>query len=288
MSSALVFGATGATGKHILSTVLGMKEYTKVGEFGRRVTPLESLTGDKGKLVQKVVEFDKISEEAELKQHHWDVVFIAQVTFGRRLDTWPNIIIALGRRAQMREAQKHSKESTESASSIYPGALTWLTKCRYVLAAAKAAKSTGTQRLVYISTGGANKNSSFLYMRSKGLTEEGLASLGYDTLIFRAGYLAGANRNRIAERIIRQVFSKPKRRQVSPHLSSPITGILKHISDSIEIQVSDLGRAAALAGYLGSDKLPKAANPSTVTFDGGKFTLIDNAGALRLAKVPLP
>ena len=82
MSSALVFGATGATGKHILSTVLGMKEYSKVGEFGRRITPLESLTGDKGKLVQKTVDFDKISEEAELKQHHWDVVFIAQVNFG--------------------------------------------------------------------------------------------------------------------------------------------------------------------------------------------------------------
>jgi len=63
---------------------------------------------------------------------------------------------------------------------------------------------------------------------------------------------------------------------------------MKHLSDSIEIQVSDLGRAAALAGYLGSDKLPKAANPSTVTSDGGKFTVIDNAGALRLAKEPLP
>jgi len=76
MSSALVFGATGATGKNILSTVLGMKEFTKVGEFGRRVTPHESLTGDKSKLVQKVVDFNKIGEEPELKQH-WDVVYIA-------------------------------------------------------------------------------------------------------------------------------------------------------------------------------------------------------------------
>ena len=80
MSSALVFGATGATGKHVLSSVLGMKEYTKVGEFGRRVTALDSITGDKSKLVQKTVDFEKIAEEADLKQQ-WDVIYIAYVRF---------------------------------------------------------------------------------------------------------------------------------------------------------------------------------------------------------------
>jgi oxidoreductase len=77
MSSAIVFGATGATGRHILSTVLGMKEYTKVGEFGRRITPAESLTGDTSKLIQTTIDFENIAEEAELKRHHWDVVYIA-------------------------------------------------------------------------------------------------------------------------------------------------------------------------------------------------------------------
>jgi len=68
---------------------------------------------------------------------------------------------------------------------------------RYVLAAAQAAKSSGNQRVVYISSAGASKNSRILYSRSKGLTEEGLASLGYsDTIIFRPGFLAGANRGR--------------------------------------------------------------------------------------------
>jgi len=78
MSSALVFGSTGAVGKHVLSNLLGMKEYTKVGEFGRRVTPVASLTGDTSKLVQKSVDFDKISEEPGLKEH-WDVIYIAYV-----------------------------------------------------------------------------------------------------------------------------------------------------------------------------------------------------------------
>lgn len=78
MPSAIVFGATGATGKHILSTLLAAPEFIRVGEFGRRVTPLESLQGDKSKLVQKTVDFEKISEEPALKEH-WDVVYIALV-----------------------------------------------------------------------------------------------------------------------------------------------------------------------------------------------------------------
>lgn len=35
--SVLVLGATGAVGKHILSGLLASPEYTRVGEFGRRV-----------------------------------------------------------------------------------------------------------------------------------------------------------------------------------------------------------------------------------------------------------
>jgi oxidoreductase len=40
-----------------------------------------------------------------------------------------------------------------------------LTRGRYVIAAAKAAKSGRDQRVVYVSSGGADKNSMFLYMR---------------------------------------------------------------------------------------------------------------------------
>lgn len=237
MSSALVFGATGATGKHILSNVLGMKEYTKVGEFGRRVTPLESIVGDKSKLVQKTVDFEKIAEEPDLKQH-WDVVYIALGTT----------------RADAGSAAAFEKIDRE-----------------YVLAAAKAAKSSGTQRIVYISAAGADKNSSFLYMRSKGLTEEGLAALKYDdTIILRPGFIAGVDRGNLAIR-----------------LYGAFTSVAKHVSSSIEVQASELGKAAALAGYLGSSRLPQATNASTVNSEGGKYTLINNAGALHLAKQSL-
>lgn len=78
MPSAAIFGATGAVGKHILSSLLAAPEFTKVGEFGRRVTSIDSLQGNKSKLVQKTVDFEKISEEPALKEH-WDVVYISYV-----------------------------------------------------------------------------------------------------------------------------------------------------------------------------------------------------------------
>lgn len=53
----------------------------------------------------------------------------------------------------------------------------------YVLAAAKAAlqQDAGTraqQRVVYCSSSGSNSKAPFLYMKSKGLTEEGLGECG--------------------------------------------------------------------------------------------------------------
>ncbi|KZT00592.1 uncharacterized protein LAESUDRAFT_536289 [Laetiporus sulphureus 93-53] len=65
----------------------------------------------------------------------------------------------------------------------------------YVVNAARAAKSDDSslpQRLLYVSVGGANPNSWESYWRSKGITEQKLAELGYnDTIIFRPGILPG-------------------------------------------------------------------------------------------------
>jgi oxidoreductase len=74
MPSALVLGATGAVGKHILSGLLASPEYTRVGEFGRRVTAIESPPEN---LIQRTIpDFDKI-EEVERIKDGWDVVIIA-------------------------------------------------------------------------------------------------------------------------------------------------------------------------------------------------------------------
>ncbi len=94
---------------------------------------------------------------------------------------------------------------------------------RYVVNAAKTAKADKDQRLIYVSvrfpfepvgfsshiiiyllqSAGANPKSSFLYPRSKGLTEQALAELGYkDTVVFRPAGLSNTNRpeSRFVER----------------------------------------------------------------------------------------
>lgn len=72
--SALVFGSTGATGKHVLREVLSSDTFTRVGEYGRRVTSTDNLP-NKEKLEQKVINFEKL-DATTIKNGRWDVVFI--------------------------------------------------------------------------------------------------------------------------------------------------------------------------------------------------------------------
>lgn len=76
--SALLIGATGATGKQVLKELLASSHYTRVGEYGRRVTSLEQISSGKDKLDQKAIDFEKV-EEAGLSTGKWDVVFITWV-----------------------------------------------------------------------------------------------------------------------------------------------------------------------------------------------------------------
>lgn len=73
--SALVLGATGATGRFLLQELLSSPAYSRVGEYGRRVTAPEAITTGKEKLEQKTIDFEKLSESG-LKNGKWDVVFI--------------------------------------------------------------------------------------------------------------------------------------------------------------------------------------------------------------------
>lgn len=141
---------------------------------------------------------------------------------------------------------------------------------RYVINAARAAKADGPQRLVYVSVGGADPASRFLYTRSKGLTELGLAGLGYsDTIVFRPMLLAGTNRNetRIAESI-----------------AGFFSGLASRFTSNLEIQVPTLAKSIVLAGRLGSSALPAAANATKAGKEGEQFTVVGNAGAISLAK----
>jgi oxidoreductase len=84
--SALIVGATGATGKHLLRHLLSTPEYTSVGEYGRRVTSVDDIFTGKDKLEQHQIDFDKLGETDDqgLKAKHWDTVFITYVHFQYR------------------------------------------------------------------------------------------------------------------------------------------------------------------------------------------------------------
>ena len=77
--SALILGATGQTGRHLLRELIGSPTFTRVCEAGRRVTPAADLPAEgREKLEQKVVDFERI-DEAGLKEGQWDVVFVTCV-----------------------------------------------------------------------------------------------------------------------------------------------------------------------------------------------------------------
>lgn len=82
--TALLLGATGQVGRHILKELISSPYFTKIGEFGRKVTDLDSIPGkDKEKVVQKTINFEKL-QDAELGKDKWDVVFISLVSHASR------------------------------------------------------------------------------------------------------------------------------------------------------------------------------------------------------------
>ncbi|KAL0953982.1 hypothetical protein HGRIS_005141 [Hohenbuehelia grisea] len=236
--TALLLGATGQTGGALLHELLASSAFSKVGEYGRRVTPADKITTGKDKLEQKTIDFENL-DAAGLKDEKWDIVFI---TLGTT-------------RASAGSAAAFEKIDRE-----------------YVINAARAAKSDDpahSQRVVYLSSGGANSKSFALYMRSKGLTEEGIAALGYnDTIIFRPGFLQGTHRpeTRLAERV-----------------AGCVTSMLSYVTDTVEIQITTLAKSIRIAGTLGSASLPAEAKAHKEGSESAPFTVIGNAGALKLA-----
>ncbi|KAJ7780281.1 hypothetical protein DFH07DRAFT_468760 [Mycena maculata] len=236
VQTALVLGATGQVGGALLKELLASPHFTRVGEFGRRNTSLESLSTGKDKLEQKTIDFEKL-DVAGLRDSKWDVVFISLGTTAK----------AAG-----------SPEAFERIDR------------EYVINAAKAAKSDHPQKLIYVSSSSADSKSRFLYLRSKGLTEEGLASLGYEeTIVFRPGLLTGVNRPGF---------------RLGESMALAVSGVFSHFSSSLDIKITTLAKSLVLAGQLGAAGLPAVAGAKQAGKDGARFTVIGNAGAVALAK----
>jgi len=233
MPSALIFGATGQTGRHLLRELIECPKFTRVCEVGRRVTPAEDLPAQaSGKLDQKVIDFERL-EEAGLKEGKWDVVFIAMGTTAKNAGSPENFT-------------KIDKE--------------------YVVNAAKAAKADNDQRLIYVSVSTADPRSSIFYSRSKGLTEQALAEVGYkDTIMFRPAVLS--NTNRSESRFVETAFLA-------------VTGVLSRISSKVQIDVDKLAKSLCVVGEQGT----YGVHTKETNWGGKNFAVVDNSSALALSE----
>ncbi|KZV65037.1 NAD(P)-binding protein [Peniophora sp. CONT] len=233
--TAIIFGATGATGRHVLRELLESPTYSKVLEAGRRVTPVDKLPPSaKDKLEQQTIDFEKLEENSKLQGYD-------------------HVYITLG-------TTKKNAGSAEAFERI---------DREYVLNAAKAAKTPGstTQRLLYCSSAGSSPTSYFLYPRSKGLTERGLADLGYaETFIFRPGALV-RHEPRLVERVLVPILSVPAM-----------------FYDGLMIQVEQVARAMLTAGSRGASSISTFTGVAKENLGGPEFTAVNNAGCLALAK----
>ncbi len=153
---ALVAGASGLAGTHLLAALLGAQDFARVYAVTRR-----PLAREHARLANRIVQFDHL--EAQLKG------LVCHTAF-----------CCLG--VPLREAS-----SSEQAVKRV--------ELDYVLAFARAAKEARAQRLVFLSCIGAESGSGNAQLRMKKQAEQALEALGFPSLdILQPGPLLGARR----------------------------------------------------------------------------------------------
>lgn len=155
--TALIVGATGLVGSHLLRHVLDDKRFDKVVVFGRRPTGVSH-----ARLSEHVVDFDEPETWSGLVRG--DVLFSALGT----------TIRAAGSKAAQ-----------------------WRVDHTYQLETARTALANGVACCVLVSSVGASTRSRAFYTRMKGQLEQDVASLGFARLhVLRPGILTGPRSER--------------------------------------------------------------------------------------------
>jgi len=154
---AVLLGASGATGQHLLPRLLADPDYDKVVTLGRR-----ALDTAHPKLESRVVDFDRLAAGFEGL-----VVDDCYCTFGTTL---------------------------RIAGS--PAAMTRIDH-DFVIDFARAGLAAGATRFAYLSAANADPRSPVFYARLKGRTEEALEALGFADLgIYRPGMIVAERADR--------------------------------------------------------------------------------------------
>jgi uncharacterized protein YbjT (DUF2867 family) len=150
--SALIVGATGLVGSHLLGLLLANPEYGTVTALVRR-----SLGRNHDKLVERIVDFDRLPESSGDWQA--DDVFSCLGT----------TIAAAGSQERFRRVDHD-----------------------YTVEVARLARERGATRLALVSSIGAGERASSFYLRVKGETERDVSGLGYVSVeLFRPSLLVG-------------------------------------------------------------------------------------------------
>jgi len=152
MKTAILIGATGLIGSHLLDKLLQVKEYSKLLVFVRRSTNIRHT-----KLEEHIIDFDKPDMYADKIQG--EDLFCC---FGTTIK------------------QAGSQEDFTKIDMEYP------------LQFAKIALKNGAQNFSIVSSIGANADSSNFYLRTKGKCEDLIRQIPFTSIsIFRPSFLLG-------------------------------------------------------------------------------------------------
>ncbi|KAJ2721458.1 Oxidoreductase htatip2 [Coemansia sp. Benny D115] len=140
--SAIVFGGTGEVGREVIKHLLASDAFDKVTVLTRRPIEYSGINADK--LVQKSADYEDTKQlETDMAGHS-------------------HVFSCLGTTRSKSGSQGFYKVDHD-----------------YVLNAAKACKAAGVQHYSICSSTGANKNSWFLYTRTKGEVDDEVMNMGF-------------------------------------------------------------------------------------------------------------
>lgn len=164
---AIIIGATGATGKDLLNTVLNDADYREVAIFVRRPTGITH-----PKLTEVLTDFDSLNDVSG--QIQGDVLFSCLGT----------TLKAAGSKGNQ-----------------------WHIDYEIPLEFARTSRRNGVPRMVLLSAYGASPNSNVFYSKLKGELEEKIKELAFEKLIiFKPGLLLRENSDRLGEKLSASVL----------------------------------------------------------------------------------
>lgn len=150
--SALLVGATGLVGGHVLDALLAQPAYDRVVTLGRR--PIER---EHERLTHHVIDFDRLVD-------HADAMAV------------DDVYCCLG----TTRAEAGSREAFRQVDLVYPVRI------------AELAQDRGARRYALVSALGASETSLFFYNRVKGEVETAVSALPYEAVhLFRPSLLTG-------------------------------------------------------------------------------------------------